>query len=862
MADRHRSQSNKSHDRDVFLAIRGPLRLTWAGLFCERLVRCFWPMWVIVLLALTALMFGLHDTLPVQAIWALGALIALAALSALGWGLWTFKWPRRSEVQGQLDASLGGNPLQTVLDTPAVGAGDAASEQIWAAHRARQMDKLAKAKAPKPDLTATRYDPYALRYVALVAAFMGLAFGSILRVQSLGDMAPGQSFDLAGGPSWEGWAEPPAYTGLPVIYMPDINANRIELPEGTKFTFRFYGEIGALTLREDVSGKTHQIQNPDTQPEPKAEMGFDLSDPGTITIDGKMGRSWTIAMLTDQPPIVALDGPAETTVDGIMSLPFVASDDYAVISGSARFTLALDEVDRSFGRALSPEPYPALEADLPMPISGDRSDFVETLKDDFAQHAWANLPVKLEMTVVDEAGQSSETFLEILPLPGRSFFDPMAAAIIEQRQMLLWNRDNAKDVVRIMRALSHLPETAFRNSGAYLRFRGILRNLDSKRKNGLSAEARDELAGALWSLAIVLEEGDLDDARERLRRAQDRLDEAIRNGASDEEIADLMRELREATDDYMRQLAQENRRQAEQNADSNQSQQGNTLELSQNDLQAMMDRIQELMEQGRMAEAQEAMDQLRQMMENMQVTEGGQSGQGQSPGEQALDQLGDALREQQELSDEAFRDLQNEYNFGQPPGGDQGEQQPGQQQGQGSGGDRQQGQSPNGEATQEGLTERQKTLRRELERQRNGLPNQGTEGGRQAGEALKRAEDAMEGAESALREGDLRGAIGQQADAMEALREGMRALGEALAQQRQQQGQQGEGQGQTQGQARDPLGRDAGSSESFGTDEGMLGGADVYRRAEELLDEIRRRSGEQDRPQEELDYLKRLLDRF
>ena len=36
----------------------------------------------------------------------------------------------------------------------------------------------------------------------------------------------------------------------------------------------------------------------------------------------------------------------------------------------------------------------------------------------------------------------------------------------------------------------------------------------------------------------------------------------------------------------------------------------------------------------------------------------------------------------------------------------------------------------------------------------------------------------------------------------------------------------------------------------------------VYRRARELLDEIRRRSGEQQRPTEELDYLRRLLERF
>jgi len=39
-------------------------------------------------------------------------------------------------------------------------------------------------------------------------------------------------------------------------------------------------------------------------------------------------------------------------------------------------------------------------------------------------------------------------------------------------------------------------------------------------------------------------------------------------------------------------------------------------------------------------------------------------------------------------------------------------------------------------------------------------------------------------------------------------------------------------------------------------------GEEALKRARELLDEIRRRSGERTRPQLELDYLRRLLDRF
>lgn len=61
---------------------------------------------------------------------------------------------------------------------------------------------------------------------------------------------------------------------------------------------------------------------------------------------------------------------------------------------------------------------------------------------------------------------------------------------------------------------------------------------------------------------------------------------------------------------------------------------------------------------------------------------------------------------------------------------------------------------------------------------------------------------------------------------------------------------------------RDPLGRAPGQSGRSGTEEQMLQGEDVYRRARDLLDEIRRRTGERTRPAPELDYLKRLLERF
>ena len=118
-------------------------------------------------------------------------------------------------------------------------------------------------------------------------------------------------------------------------------------------------------------------------------------------------------------------------------------------------------------------------------------------------------------------------------------------------------------------------------------------------------------------------------------------------------------------------------------------------------------------------------------------------------------------------------------------------------------------------------------------------------------------------AEEALREDDFAGALDRQAEAMEALREGMRDLAEQMAEQQGQGDASGEGTADAQNRnGRDPLGRDTGENGRVGTDENLLQGEDVYRRARELWDEIQRRAGDQERTEEELDYLRRLLNRF
>ena len=863
--------------------LRRTIGLTRLGLTAERAVRAFWPLWTVTALALAAVLFNLHATAPVEAFW-IGALALGGGFVATAlWGLRRFRMPTEAEAVARLDATLPGRPLDTLQDAPALAADDPTTAAIWAAHQRRMAARLEGARPVPGDLRASSRDPYALRYVAAVALAVALLFGPALRLGAAPDVPAlvlGPADAPPAGPAWEGWVAPPPYTGLPVLYLADQDDPVLRVPEGSEITLRLYGEGLAVQETIDADG-------PD---EGEGLIVLTADRAGRFAVAGPEGREWGVEPIPDAPPAVLSAGPMERTPEGETELPFEVEDDYAIVAGTAEIALDLSAIDRVFHLAAEPEPREGFVLDLPLPIAGDRDAFEEVLVADLAQHPFAGLPVVVTIRAEDGAGQLSEPFVLEAPLPQRRFFDPLARAVIEQRQSLLWNRtENAEGARLLLRAISHRPQDAFSNEVTYLRLRTVIRRFEAFLADApLTPEQRDEIAEALWDVAVEIEEGRLSDALARMQAAQERLADAIENGATEEEIAELMQELRDATREYMRQLAQQGMDPGEQDfADQG----GEGQQITGDQIQEMMDRIQELMEQGRTEEAMQLLQEFQEMMENLRITQG-EGGEGE--GDPLMGDLGDTLRDQQELSDDAFRSLQEQQQDGQnggqqPQPGQQGGQQPGQQQGQGQG----QGQQPGGEGRQEGqqpggdgqrageggtggagserdgrgtsprdLAERQGELRRDLAEQRGRIPGDGSEGAERAGRALDRAEGAMDEAERALRQGDVPGALDRQAEALEGLRESMRALREQFAEddaERPERG--GDGQETITGQGADPLGRLAGTEGRLGGD-GDVPDAAGEDRARELLDEIRRRASERERPEDERRYLERLLDRF
>jgi len=797
----------------------GRIFLTRLSLLAESLLVAFWPLASLLAVIAAALLLGAWGAMLAD--WRLPTvgLLGLGALWLLLRGARRFHMPSKMDAVARLDSSMPGRPLAALLDTPAKLGDYTISQNLWLAHIASMRKAAAGARPPRPHVNLKPRDPFALRLLAATALMVALVFGRLPSEQEI--LSPdGVALSDVPVASFEAWARPPAYTGLPVMYLSPENLAMaaLELPIGSEFTLRLYG-TGDFALAEAVSGADQQL-------EPGVfDLTFPIAQSGRVHLrDGNatMG-DWAIQARGDLPPALQSDEPLSKARSGAMELNFTAQDDYAITGGSYSIALDLDAIDRRYGLLTAPVLPENLTGPLPLPFRGDRGDITEMLSEDFSQHIFANLPVVITLSVDDGAGQLAEITRHDT-LPARSFFDPLAAAIIEQRRDLMWSPENDVRVSDVLRAISYAPEDGlFPSASSYLMTRVAVRRMGYMAQDGLDTAERAEIAALLWNVAVQIEEGDLSSAEARLRRAQQRLAEGLQNGASEQELAELTDELRDAIDEYLDQMAREMQENGEQQSAEAQPQ-GPTM--SQNQLQEMLDRIEEMNRNGQRDEAQRLLDQLNQFMENMQMTMQQTPGGEGSPGEG----MQDTLRQQQELSDDAFRRLQEEFR----------------EQGQGGNG---QTQNPEGEEGSppdaEELSRRQESLREFLD----GMQRDGEDS-----EALSEAERNMAEARDRLLEGDLSGALDEQAQAMESLRRGIR---DQEAQDRA--GVNGE---DNPANARDPLGRPVGTEGSIDQGDTAVPERNASERARELLDEIRRRAADRLRPEGERDYLQRLLDLF
>ena len=786
------------------------------------------------------------------------ALFVVLALGAL-LPLIRFRWPTREAALARLDRGTGIRHRPATALTDTLATKDPIAQALWQAQRERTLASLKRIRAGLPSPRLAIHDPWALRalvMVMLVASYVAAGDERSMRMAAAFDwngvLAPANV-------RVDAWVTPPVYTGKPPIILSAANRDAgapdggpLSVPAGSTLLVRSSGG----TIDVVVGGSVTEIAPSEAAPQGTNERHFKIAGDGTAHVRAPAGQpQWKFTATPDRAPTISLAKDPERQARGSLQMSYKLEDDYGVTEARAQFAARPSEATES-GRpvakdAKAAEPRPLFEAPqfpLVLPNARTRNGVGQTVKD-LSEDPYAGADVTLTLTAKDEAGNEGKSEQFNMRLPERLFTKPLARALIEQRRILALDANQNAQVYAALDALMIAPELFTPETGHYLGLYSIARQLEAARTDA----ALREVVASIWALAVTIEDGNISDVDKALRAAQEALKQALERGASDEEIKKLTDNLRAALDNFLRQLAEQMRNNPQQLA---RPLDPNTRMLSQQDLKSMLDRLERMSRSGDKDAAKQLLEQLQQMLENLQMAQPGQSGDGDM--EQALNELGDMIRKQQQLRDKTFKQGQDSRRDRMR--GQQGDQ---------SMGDLQQ--------DQQGLRDRLKKLQEELAKrgmspgQRGEKGQQGQQGqeGQQGGEpgdgedGLDQADNAMGDAGGRLGEGNADGAVDSQGKALEALRKGAQSLAEAM-----QQGdgdQHGDGPGNAKGRQQgaqngsDPLGRPMRHNEFSDDFSVKIPGEIDVQRVRRILEELRRRLADPSRPQIELDYIERLL---
>lgn len=799
-------------------------------IFAARLVLFWEQLWPALLLPLALVFVFLFLSLwdlwrfaPVWLHWTALTFGGASLAATLFHELKRLRFPTRRAAQGRLerDGAVRHAALQALDDSPFARDAEARSSAMWRAHQLNMRELAKSAKLQGAQNRADRRDPWGLRYIALGLLVISLLAGgkdSLPRV-ALG-FDPGARSG-AGKLVADVWIEPPAYVGKAPIYLLRAgqslseSAAQVDAPEGSKLVAQVNGS-GRVTLSYQTPNDTIRGVFKKEKNAGRAEFSIGESGVLRLKLAGKQGL-WPIGVLRDAAPTVRFSETPARTDDGRVDFSVAIEDDYGVTA--ARLTLRLDpDQERPLDSVAFDEAGLAQARSIPLEgISGDSGVHAATL--DLQSDPWAGLRVFAKVVARDGAGQEADTGEAAIVLPTRTFYNPIAKAVIEQRQTLAVAESDWRVAARSFDAITLAPDIFYADKPTnFLLLRAAFWRV--MRQNG------DDYSDAIekfWPLALQLEDEALELARQRLEAAREALRQALESGASDEEIERLVEELRQAMNGYLAAMAQ-----------SGQSPEGdmprNAQQLEQSDLDEMLDAIRDLSQQGANNAARQMLSDLENLLNNLRLSQSGSGQQGQGSGEQsgangqagrAANEAGELIGRQRELADETFQRRQE------------------------------------GRLNGDDLAAREGQLGGELDDLMDALESEGaSDPNGEAGRAFGRARSAMREAEGALAGDDFSAANDAMERAIANLRDGAEALArEAMRQAR------GEGEDGEQGQRgrTDPLGREAGETAGEGVE---VPGESEAGRTRAVIDELRRRLGQPGREEDEKEYLERLLERF
>jgi len=879
--------------------LRWRLRAAALVLLAERLCIVLWPAVTIAAVALGAALMGVAGALPA---WL--HLACLAAATAAMAGLSARRWTRlpklreaAAERRLERDSGLQHRPLAVLRDRPA-GNGEM-EHALWQLHRARALGAIGRLRLRWPDPVLAESDPRALRAAATVLLVAGMVMaGPQAGTRMAGLFLPGlPGLRAAPAPLVQAWIMPPGYTGLPPIFLPPSgSADRpIAVPRDSRLTISITG-IGSrpdLTL----AGTAHRM---DALGGDSFQSALTLTEGGRLRVGTMFSdlAGWDLTVLPNEKPVAAWTAPPARAGASLSTrFPWRASQRWGVASLQAEL--------RPAGR---PD-LPGLT--IPLPLPGTPKQATGATTEDLAENPYAGVKVSARLLARDVSGQSGASDPVDFILPSRSFHHPLARAIAELRRRLALHPDKPAEAAADLAALAEAPFAANDPSG--LAAAGVVLNLSATSallaaSPNAGAATRAQVQARLWTLALALD-GALPDASSRqLAEAQQRLREGLEDRArgrlTDKELAQRLDALREALDRRLADIA----RQAMQKG-AMEKFDPRTQHLSSGAMDRLIRKMEQAARQGHMQEAQQRLAELQKMLDQLKNAhimsrEEMQAQQEQARrGRQMMGAVQDLVRRETTLLDHAQTRMPQQmpglqpfrgYNFLPPPtvpdeppdeppppaAGEVPQADPAPLEAAPPPAEQAQPQAPKsgpGEQSREADARTQRALHRALD----AMGQSFAEAGGKKPRALDDAGRAMTDAAGALTEHDdplARDAIGR---AIAALQQGGQDMARQMSspsggqmqlslQPGGRMGENGSGQegdddpddGQG-GRKKDPFGRQVDGNGTIADDPTLRVPDEMEQgRSRAIQEELRRRGADRQRPQEELNYIDRLLKPF
>lgn len=813
MANQHRSVLSDQH-QPAPTGGRGYLALTRWVIFIERHWFYCGRFYAVVGAFLAIAWFGLFAYLPswlhfIVLSCAVAAIFYSLRGSKLGW-----QWPSEQAAARRLetDSALAHRPFEALAARPATPLVESTQRGVWKAHQARARQALAQLKLPRFAFVLPLGERYAvirlvipvLVMVAVAAGWgeLGLRLSQALTVPDV--HAPSVSRSIA---PLDAWITPPAYTKLPPIMLAQSESGAfrdtgVPVPAGSVLALRVnLGADGGDTppiLRTSSSDAAFKAAG-------AGGFTFDAPVPDTTQLDVRLGWSslakWRVAYVPDQAPEIVWR--TEPKIDGQdIVLDFTAHDDYGLTKIEVVLDLAVSAPglsNRTVKTSLAGAGQKNLDGKVRL---------------DLTTNSWSGMPVTLRLAVTDQINQVAMTAPVTLTLPERKFDNPVARMLVAARKKLLISPDVSwTSTSNMMAGIANNPAAFHGDFTVLLALRSAAMRMHLDQKHvGLTPAAE-----MMWQVALRLETGGLVAAQDALRAAQRKLEEALANNADPETIKQLTQQLGQAMAQYMQALSENlAAQQGEIPPELMDDDAGRNIA---DEIMQKMQQIQDLSATGAREAAQQKLQELQKMLQDLAQAKP------MTPEQQAdmadFKKLKNLIDKQQKLQDDT----------------DKAEQKPG---------------SAEGSA----LAQQQDKLRDSLGQIVRSL----TERHPDVPPQLATADQSMKGAGQSLGRQEWPEAKSKQGKALDALKEMSKDMQKNMKMQ----------------VLRLPSGRKEGKSGSrpdpFATpnptdqveDDGSIKvpTQEKVKRAREILDELRRRSGEYERPQEEREYIERLLNSF